>query len=101
MSTPTNSSQKAYDHIIKKIGYIALLCFVVFAIWKLGNVWIERVVNSQQEQVSQTIIKTINEQANQNLLLPEIVFINTDTIGKKKLTESFKKELAIVLTKNI
>ena len=99
MSTPTNSSQKAYDHIIKKIGYIALLGFVVFAIWKLGNVWIERVVNSQQEQVSQTIIKTINEQANQNLLLPEIVFINTDTIGKKKLTESFKKEIVIVLTK--
>jgi len=99
MSTSTNSSQKAYDHIIKKIGYIALLFFVVFAIWKLGNVWIERVVNSQQEQVSQTIIKTINEQANKNLLIPEIVFINTDTTGKKKLTDSFKQEIVSVLTK--
>jgi hypothetical protein len=99
MSTPTDSSQKAYDHILKKIGYIALLCFIVFAIWKLGNVWIERVINSQQEQVSQTIITTINEQAKQNLLLPEIIFINTDTTSKKKLTESFKKEIASVLTK--
>lgn len=99
MSTPTNSSQTAYDHILKRIGYIALLCFVVFAIWKLGNFWIERVVNTQQEQVSQTIINTINERANQNLLLPEIVFVNTDTITKKQLTESFKKEIANVLTK--
>jgi hypothetical protein len=99
MSTQNNSSQKAYDHIFTKVGYIALLCFVFFAIWKLGNVWIERVVNTQQEQVSQTIINTINEQANQNLLLPEIVFINTDTITKKQLTESFKTEIATVLTK--
>ena len=99
MSTPTNSSQKAYDHILKKIGYIALLCFIVVAIWKLGNVWIERVINSQQEQVSQTIITTINEQAKQNLLLPEIIFINTDTTRKNKLTESFKKEIASFLTK--
>lgn len=99
MSTPNNSSQKAYDHIFKKVGYIALLCFIVFAIWKLGNVWIERVVNTQQEQVSQTIINTINEQANQNLLLPEIVFINADTIAKKQLTESFKTEIVSVLSK--
>src|SRR5690606_9770091 len=99
MSTPNNSSQKANDHIFKKVGYIALLCFIVFAIWKLGNVWIERVVNTQQEQVSQTIINTINEQANQNLLLPEIVFINADTIAKKQLTESFKTEIVSVLSK--
>lgn len=99
MSTPNNSSQKAYDHIFKRVGYIALLCFIVFAIWKLGNVWIERVVNAQQEQVSQTIINTINEQANQNLLLPEIVFINADTIAKKQLTESFKTEIVSVLSK--
>lgn len=99
MSTPNNSSQKAYDHIFKKVGYIALLCFIVFAIWKLGNVWIERVVNTQQEQISQTIINTINEQANQNLLLPEIVFINADTIAKKQLTESFKTEIVSVLSK--
>lgn len=99
MSTPNNSSQKAYDHIFTKVGYIGLLCFVVFSICKLGNIWIERVVNSQQEQVSQTIINTINEQANQNLLLPEIVFINTDTIAKKHLTESFKTKIAAVLSK--
>lgn len=98
MSIQANTSQKAFARIIKKIGYIALFCFFVFVIWKLGNVWIERVVNSQQEQVSQTIIKTINEQANKNLLLPEIVFINTDSIAKEKLTESFKKEIAVVLT---
>ena len=65
----------------------------------MGNVWIERVVNTKQEQVSQTIIKTINEQANQNLLLPEIVFINTDSIAKKQLTEAFKNELVTVLSK--
>lgn len=99
MSTPNNSSQKAYDHIFKRVGYIALLCFIVFAIWKLGNVWIERVVNTQQEQVSQTIINTINEQANQNLLLPEIVFINADTIAKKQLTKSFKTEIISLLSK--
>lgn len=99
MSTLNNSNQKAYDHIFKRVGYIALLCFVVFAIWKLGNVWIERVVNNQQEQVSQTIINTINEQANQNLLLPEIVFINADTIAKKQFSESFKTEIVSVLSK--
>jgi hypothetical protein len=99
MSNPNNSSQKAYNHIFKKVGYIALLFFVVFAIWKIGNVWIERVVNTQQEQVSKTIINTINEQANQNLLLPEIVFINTDTITQKRLTESFKTEIVSVLSK--
>lgn len=99
MSTPSNSSQTAYNRILIRIGYIALLFIVVFAVWKLGNVWIERVVNTQQEEVSQTIIRTINEQANQNLLLPEIVFFNTDTITKKQLTDSFKKEIATVLTK--
>jgi hypothetical protein len=99
MSTLNNNNQKAYDHIFEKIGFIALLCFVIFAIWKLGNIWIERVVNNKQELVSQTIINTINEQANQNLLLPEIVFINADTIAKKHFTESFKTEIVSVLSK--
>lgn len=99
MSTSNSGSKKAYDHIFKMVGYIALLCVILFAIWKFGNVWIERVVNTQQEQVSQTIINTINEQANQNLLLPEIVFINADTIAKKQLTESFKTEIVSVLSK--
>lgn len=99
MNTASKKNQKASDLIFKGIGYIALLSFVVFAIWKFGNIWIERVVNSQQEQISQVILQTINEQANQNLLLPELVFINTDTITKKELTESLKKEIANVLSK--
>lgn len=99
MSTSQNSSQKAYGHVFTRVGYIALLCFAGIAIWKLGNVWIERVVNTQQEQVSQTIINTINEQANQNILLPQIVFINTDTIAKEQLTESFRTEIVAVLAK--
>jgi len=98
MSTPVNNKTSAFDYIFKVVGYMALVGIIVFAIWKLGNVWIERVVNTQQEQVSQTILNTINEQANQNLLLPEIVFINTDTTQKRKLSESFKNELATVLT---
>lgn len=99
MSTPVDKKTSAFDYIFKVVGYMALVGIIVFAIWKLGNVWIERVVNTQQEQVSQTILKTINEQANHNLLLPEIVFINTDTTQKRKLSESFKNELAAVLTK--
>jgi len=99
MSSSKSTSQKALDHILKKLGYIALFCFVVFATWKLGNIWIERVVNTQQEQVSQTIINTINEQANLNLLLPEIVFINIDTTAKKQLTDSLKSEIVSVLSK--
>lgn len=99
MSASQDSSQKAYGHIFTRVGYIALLCFAGIAIWKLGNVWIERVVNTQQEQVSQTIINTINEQANQNILLPQIVFINTDTIAKKQLTEFFRTEIVAVLSK--
>ncbi len=99
MSTPTENSQKARNFIFNGISYITFLCIVVFLICKLGNVWIERVIISQQEQVSQTVITTINEQAKKNLLLPEIIFINTDTTSKKKLTESFKNEIASVLTK--
>ncbi|MCC5930786.1 MAG: hypothetical protein JJU28_16195 [Cyclobacteriaceae bacterium] len=99
MSTPTNTSQKAYDHIFKKIGFITLVCVVIITIWKIGNVWIERVIISKQEQVSKTILKTIQEQANLNLLLPEIVFINTDTVSEKELTDSFKKQITAVLTK--
>ena len=99
MITPENNIQKTNDHPMKLIGFIALICFVLFAFWKLGNIWIERVVNTQQEQVNVTIIKTINEQAEKKLLLPEIVFINLDTVGKKILTESIKNEIAILLTK--
>ncbi len=99
MNTPNNSNQKAYDHIFTKVGCIALFCFGFFAIWKFGYIWIERVVNNQQEQISQTIINTINEQAKKNLLLPEIVFINADAIDKKQFSESFKTEIVSVLSK--
>lgn len=99
MSSPTTTNQKASDHILKKIGYLALLCFFIFAIWKLGNIWIERIVYKQQEQVSQIIVKTINQQASQNLLLPKIVFINTDTISKRQFIETFKTEIISILSK--
>jgi hypothetical protein len=99
MSTSEEKKTSVFDRFSIKVGYIALLCLVVFAVWKLGNVWIERVVNTQQQQVSQTIINTVNEQAKLDLLMPDIVFINMDSAHKKQLNDSISKQIATVLTK--
>lgn len=80
-------------------GYIALLAILCFAVWKGGNIWIERVVNSENMQVSEAITKTINEKAKLDLFMPEMVFINIDSSQKKGLTDSIKKQIAVALAK--
>lgn len=99
MSITEEKKTSVFDKFSIKVGYIALLCLVVFAIWKLGNVWIERIVNTQQQQVSQTIINTVNQQAKKDLFIPDIVFINMDSVHKKQLNDSISKQIATVLTK--
>lgn len=55
-------------------------------------------ISRQQQQVSQIIINTVNEQAKLDLLMPDIVLINMDSAHYKQLNDSISKHITTVLT---
>lgn len=84
---------------IRIIGFcFAIIIIVSGLIWWQNEIRIEKAFNDHQEQVSETILKTINEQARLDLFMPEIVFIEIDSIKKSQLRDSISSQIASILT---
>lgn len=99
MSTTPEKKPSPWQPYLSLLGCAALIVAVIGGIWKGGNIWIERVVNSENMQVSEAVTKEINKSARLDLFMPELVFVNIDSSQKKGLTDSIKKQIANALVK--
>lgn len=93
----------SHFNISKKLAlkyfYYFIIVSLIILFWFLRNNQVANMISRQQQQVSQMIISTINEQAKLDLLLPDVVFINIDPIIKKQLKDSISKQIASALIK--
>lgn len=75
-----------------------MVVFVLLAIvvwqWRIGAL-----EDTQRKEVSEIIHNVVQEQANKNLLLPQIVIINADSSQKKELSKQLIDEISTVLSK--
>ena len=65
--------------------------------WHLRNVKVQEMINQERLAVREVIQNTIREQADLNLLLPEIVFINAGGDNKIKIQDSIVSQISRVL----
>lgn len=92
-------NDKTYRYYLK-VTILPMVVFVLLAI----VVWQCRLTvlkDTQQKEVSEVIYNVVREQAKNNLLLPQIVFINADSSKKKDLNEKLIEQISLALTKNI
>jgi hypothetical protein len=92
-----NTNDKTYRYYLK-VTILPMVVFVLLAI----VVWQYRlsVLNDRQEkEVSAVILNVVKEQAKQNLLLPQIVFINADSSKKRELNVKLIEQISLTLTK--
>lgn len=99
MSITPEKKPSPWQPYLSIFGCAALGIAVILGIWKGGNIWIERVVNSENMQVSEAVTQEINKSARLDLFMPELVFVNIDSSQKRGLTDSIKKQIATVLVK--
>jgi hypothetical protein len=99
MSTADNKTISVSRKVAIRIGYFFLIAILIILFWVFRNIKVDKMISAQQQQVSQTIINTVNEQAKLDLMMPDIVFINMDSANKKKLNETISKQIATVLTR--
>lgn len=92
-----NTNDKTYRYYLK-ITIIPMVVFVLLAIvvwqWRIGAL-----EDKQRKEVSDIIHNVVQEQANKNLLLPQIVFINADSSQKNELNRRLIDEISTVLSK--
>ena len=99
MSTTDSNNISIPKKIVWKIGYFSLIAFFIILFWFFRNIQVDKMISRQQQQISQTIINTVNEQAKLDLLMPDVVFINIgDSTHKKQLNDTLAKQIATVLT---
>jgi hypothetical protein len=92
-----NTNDKTYRYYLK-ITFFPMVVFVLLAI----VVWQYRLSvlkDRQQKEVSSVIHNVVQEQAKKNLLLPKIVFINSDSSAKMELNDKLIEQISSVLTK--
>lgn len=97
MNTTEKNTISMSKKLVAKIGYFLLIAFLIMLFWYLRDRRVDKMINEQQIQVSQTIINIINEQAKRDLFKPDLVLIDMDSIHKKQLNDSLYSRLASVL----
>ncbi len=63
-----------------------------------GNAELIRLKNRQQKEVSEIVSNIVQEQAKKDLLLPKIVFINTDSSAKEDINKQLTTQIVSILT---
>jgi len=98
MSIMDNNTISVSKKLTIRIGYFFLIVFLIILFWIFRNIQVEKMISTQQQQISETIIKTVNEQAKLDLMMPDIVFINLDSAHKMQLNDTISKQIAVVLS---
>lgn len=81
-----------------KISIILMVVSVLLGlvVWQY---WLNTLQDKQHKEITDIISNTVKEQANNNLLLPQIVFINADSSSKKELNDKLIEQISEILTK--
>jgi hypothetical protein len=85
--------------IFKFTGWFLCLFSILIALWLYRDSHINKLVERRQEQLSSTILKTIEDQAKPEAIMPDMVFVNIDSLDKQRIIRSVKKRIVTVLTK--
>lgn len=92
-----NTNDKTYRYYLK-VTIIPMVVFVLLALvvwqWRISVLG-----NKQRKEVSEIIHNVVQHQANKNLLLPQIVFLNADSSKKNELSKQLIEEISTVLSK--
>src|ERR1051326_11863 len=91
----TNDKTYLYYLKITIVPMIVLISLGLF-VWQFN---INRLNEKEQLNVSTVIRNSVREEVQKRLILPQIVFINTDSSQKKKLNEKLVEQITQVLTK--
>jgi hypothetical protein len=83
------------DNIIQKI--IIMMLGAVFLGIFLWTWRISVLEDKRKKEVSEIVQNVIKEQANKNLLLPKIIFINADSSTKKEFNNEFNNKISEVI----
>jgi hypothetical protein len=87
---------KTYLYFLKIASIPALL--LVLIILLIRNDRENHIRTNQEKEISKIINNTIEEYSKKNLLLPKLVFINTDSLTDKQLKDTLKKQIVNLLT---
>jgi hypothetical protein len=81
-----------------KISIILMLVSALLGlvVWQY---WLNTLQDKQHKEITDIISSTVKEQANNNLLLPQIIFINADSSSKKELNDKLIEQISEILTK--
>jgi len=85
-----------FRHLIVFIALVIIFVLAGIVIWQCQ---LNTLKNNQQKEVSEIISNIVQEQAKKDLLLPKIVFINTDNSTKKELDKKLTEKIVTILTK--
>lgn len=77
------------------LAFTAILVLIGISIWNYQS---RNIYEKQKTEISDIIRNVVSEQASKNMLLPQIVFINADSIDKQKLNEKFIAQITQSLT---
>lgn len=98
MSLSNNNNISISRKAFHKFFYFLIVTLLIILFWFLRDSQVSKMINRQQEQVSDAILKTVNEKAKLDLFRPEIIFINGDSTFKNKLNDSLLRQIATILT---
>lgn len=91
------STQKPkYRYLKISIILVVVSVLLGLVVWQY---WLNSLQDKQHKEITDIINSTIKEQANKNMLLPQVVFINVDSASKKELNEKLVQQISEILTK--
>lgn len=85
-----------YRHLTIAITLVVVFVLAGIVIWKYR---LSSLRNKQQKEISEIIHSVVQEQADKNLLLPQIVFIGVDSTGKEGLNKAMVDNISDLLVK--
>lgn len=88
---------KTYLYFFKIISIPALLLVIIILL--IRNDKENHLKAKQEKEISKIINNTIEEYSKKNLLLPKLVFINTDSLTDKQFKDTLKKQVVDLLTR--
>ena len=91
-----NTNDKTYLYYLK-VTILPMVVFVLLGIvvWQCNT---SALKDRQQKEVSQIIHNVLHEQSKREMMLPQMVFLNTDSSNQKELNEKLIEQITTILT---
>lgn len=89
-----STAKSKYRYLKISITLMVVSVLLGLVVWQY---WLNTLQNKQHKEITDIISSTVKEQANNSLLLPQIVFINADSSSKKELNDTLIGRISEIL----